>query len=462
MRKNKNYMYLLVVVICIIIGLFLIWKYITKNKKEGFNNTVNYLDGIEVIYWINLDRSTDRRERMEKLLTDSSFDGIPTERIPAFDGKTNAKGIFDKLLINKKTMTNSEYGCLLSHLETIRKFDESDYNIALILEDDATLEFKKYWNKTVVSIMKDAPPDWDIILLCFITVENIDLNETTNYEIAYHKYYSSMSYLINKNGSRKLMANFSKNKYNIISSYAEPADSYLCKITNAYAYKYPMFIYKTQNSSTIHQSHISIHQKSKFNIINNLQTNNSKYTFHLLMPTMGKDTIFKMLDSLKPQLTPNFYLTIVFDGPNLPNVEKVKRYITDFNCKTNVIVEQTNLGFWGHGIRNKYNNLQGDFIYGIDDDDTVTSDCLQTIQTTCINLNNVYIFKMKWTSGNITWKTKIIKETEIGTCMGVIPMKIMRNHHYELRRGGDYSFYKKISELYNIVFVDKIIYNYST
>ena len=43
-----------------------------KTKKEGFKPT-DYLDGIDVIYWINLDRSTDRRQRMQQLF-EAPFD----------------------------------------------------------------------------------------------------------------------------------------------------------------------------------------------------------------------------------------------------------------------------------------------------------------------------------------------------------------------------------------------------
>jgi len=32
-----------------------------------------YLDGIDVIYWINLDRATDRKIKMEKLFQDPMF-----------------------------------------------------------------------------------------------------------------------------------------------------------------------------------------------------------------------------------------------------------------------------------------------------------------------------------------------------------------------------------------------------
>jgi hypothetical protein len=46
-----------------------------------------YLDGVDAIYYINLDRSIDRRNDMENLFRDSVFRGIPTIRFAAYDGK---------------------------------------------------------------------------------------------------------------------------------------------------------------------------------------------------------------------------------------------------------------------------------------------------------------------------------------------------------------------------------------
>jgi GR25 family glycosyltransferase involved in LPS biosynthesis len=43
-----------------------------------------YLEGIDIIYYINLDRSVERRKNMEELL---SHFNIPNVRISAVDGK---------------------------------------------------------------------------------------------------------------------------------------------------------------------------------------------------------------------------------------------------------------------------------------------------------------------------------------------------------------------------------------
>ena len=128
--------------------IVLLWKRL-KGKEGWENSGINYLDGIDVIYWINLKRSTDRKNNMEKLFKDDAFDNIPNSRIDAYDGKLDPQLIFDKLTITEVTKTITEYACLLSHLESIRTFNESDHNVALIMEDDATLEFKKYWKKNL-------------------------------------------------------------------------------------------------------------------------------------------------------------------------------------------------------------------------------------------------------------------------------------------------------------------------
>ena len=280
--------------IIFIILIILFCYYILFSIKEGAENmNKKYLDGVDIIYWINLNRSKDRKNDMKKMLKDEAFHGIPTQRIEAYDGKMNPKSVFDKLVIPSKSQTNAEYACLLSHLESIRTFNESKYNVALIFEDDVTLEFKKYWTKSVREIMDNAPPDWDIILLTYVYHLNNDNTSWDNqpmYDKVFYnnkvfdnykafdnnKYWSCVSYIINKKGSKKILSNYKKNKYYLSVKYANIADVYLYKLTNSYVYKYPYFIYKTDNKSTIHAEHTSIHDASKKKIENNYQNQNIK------------------------------------------------------------------------------------------------------------------------------------------------------------------------------------------
>jgi hypothetical protein len=159
---------------------------------------------------------------------------------------------------------------------------------------------------------------------------------------------------------------------------------------------------------------------------------------------MGKESIFDILKSFEKQLNENDHLTIVFDGPGLPNVDKVKKFTKQMLCNTNIYVEETNLGYWGHAIRNKYNNLKGDFVFHVDDDDNITSDCMNEVRNICKDKNTIYIFKMKLANNDIIWKTKEIIFGEIGTPMGIIPVNINSTSIFTYKYGGDYDFYKNL------------------
>jgi len=249
----------ILIIVLVIISIFFLFYTHTKNKKYEFNR---YLDGVDVIYWINLDRSHDRRQRMEQMFKDPVFKGKKIVRVSAVDGK--APNIDQVLNANFEGMqpdkfTKVEYACTLSHMNTIKQFSESTYDTALIMEDDMTLEFKPYWKKSVKQIMENAPSEWDIIQLCYITSNTIPNKIYTKNP---GNIYSTGAYLINK-------------KYKPPPKVLNPntkhsADDYLFTLSNTYVYKYPMFIYGDSETSTIHPDHFAMHNKSKCNIIQSL------------------------------------------------------------------------------------------------------------------------------------------------------------------------------------------------
>ena len=244
--------------IFIVIVLLCIFYYFYSKKSP------NYLKGIDVVYWINLDRARERKYKMEKMFKDIIFNNINIHRIQAIDGKDKDIQNFIKkyIYITNKSSNYLEYACLLSHLNTIREFSESDYDIALILEDDMTLEYKPYWETTIEYIIKNSPQNWEIIQLCYI-VRNVIPNKmyTLNEEL----FHSTGAYIINKNAAKKFIKNiFIENKYNLDVEISHNADIYLYKELITYTYKYPFFIYETNNDSYIHSEHIEyIHNRSK-------------------------------------------------------------------------------------------------------------------------------------------------------------------------------------------------------
>ena len=264
--QNVSFLFvlLLFVLLIIIIGFFF-FKIQFKANTERFISENEYMKGIDMVYWINLDRSPERRNVMNNMLNQPVFRDIPNTRFSAIDGKTEDVFSFldfsehDNLYLNEV-----EYACLLSHLEVIRTFSESENEVALVMEDDMTLEFQPYWKKTIGEIIQKAPADWEIIQLCYIGQV-----PDSEYQPWFYQ-FSAGAYLINQKGAHKLMQLRENNVYNLNKHPNPPylhADCFIFSYLNTYCYKYPMFIYKDDNDSLLHDGHINEHTESKRKIV---------------------------------------------------------------------------------------------------------------------------------------------------------------------------------------------------
>ena len=226
---------------------------------------MNYINGFDVVYWINLERSEERRKNMELMLQRFSQKHI---RINAVDGKNLPDNeIFGKFKNLHPKCSKVEYACSLSHLNAIQEFNNSDYDVALILEDDMTLEFEKYWDKSIENIVLDAPKDWDIIMLTYIGWINLNNLYTENH-INGIEMWSTGAYIINKKGGEKLYDTIYKDNMYALDTHHHQLDYFLYKYLKTYVYKYPYFIYKDDNDSSIHTNHLNGHISSKNNIVN--------------------------------------------------------------------------------------------------------------------------------------------------------------------------------------------------
>jgi len=226
---------------------------------------MNKLVGIDTIYWINLDRSPDRKRNMETMFQDPEFTNIPKIRIKAVDGKT--EDIIKYLNNTPLIKTPCEYACTISHLDAIRQFAETDYEIALILEDDVCLEFKPYWRESVQTVMSSVSQDWEIIQLCYITDEvGIHLFDYADYVryIRPEHIFSTAAYLITNRAAKRLIQEiYQDGKYCLGPNIQHEADSFIYLKCRTYTYKYPFFIYHTNNDSLIHPDHLDLHERSK-------------------------------------------------------------------------------------------------------------------------------------------------------------------------------------------------------
>ncbi len=266
---TRGVMRLVGIMICLFLIVWVIYRFFFQKTggKENFTDE-KWLDGIDIIYWINLDRSVDRKKWMEELFQDPVFRNVPNQRINAVDGKT--PGIIDSMLnIPEKQdgHTDVVYACLLSHLNAIKELSTSKYNIALISEDDICLDFQKYWKKPISEIIGNAPADWDIIQLYYFVEDDFLPDEYTFNKNS--QYSSAIAYLINKKASKKIMDGIYINgKYKLKMEHPHSADNYIYRELISYVYKYPFMIHKTENDSTLHQEHVDeIHTPAKMRAI---------------------------------------------------------------------------------------------------------------------------------------------------------------------------------------------------
>jgi GR25 family glycosyltransferase involved in LPS biosynthesis len=184
------------------------------------------------IYWINLERSTKRKEIFENQL--EKYNITNHQRINAIDG----------LNINLKNyniiegITKFELGCLLSHLKAINQAFDNKEEYVLIMEDDCNfeyLQYQKYSIEELIEIMNTNYPVWDILQLATTNTpeQNIVLSEENNY-ISKGFRCCATCYLINKNGINKLI--------NLNNVYKQ-SDYYLYDSVNTYYLTKPYFTY---------------------------------------------------------------------------------------------------------------------------------------------------------------------------------------------------------------------------
>ena len=216
-------------------------------------NVYNYYPELRIpkrlkAYYINLERSIERKEKTEQILKEINM--IPI-RIEAFDGlklNSNTKIIYSPK-VPKRNNLNKIMACSISHLESIKKFYETDEdNIIMVCEDDLSLDYQKYWDVKIKQVIKEAPNDWEIIQIAFHGFYG-EFNEI--YKAGY-KYTATSAYIINKCGAKKVMELYNGEKWDI-SRFGTvfEIDHFLYSFVKNYIYHRPLFTYPDVNDSNI-------------------------------------------------------------------------------------------------------------------------------------------------------------------------------------------------------------------
>jgi glycosyl transferase family 25 len=117
------------------------------------------------IFVINLDRSQKRRSRIVKMLEEYKYN---FEIISAVDGyslseeeKSQYSAESSQNALNRE-LVPGEIGCALSHIKVYKRILDEDWDSAIVLEDDATIEGDI---ESALSLIKDNEQTNDLVFL---------------------------------------------------------------------------------------------------------------------------------------------------------------------------------------------------------------------------------------------------------------------------------------------------------
>ena len=222
------------------------------------NKAVHKLKGLPPIYCINLDGEPHRWESMENML--KYWEIKDYTRISAYDGREDdlsdiLKGRYPDM------MSSSEVGCTTSHLKALKEFLKTDSPCALIMEDDCDISTASYWGFNWKDFYAKIPYDYDVIQLA-------NINPASVYAQLHRRFindFSTACYLITRHHAEKLVRLHCKGEKYKLDQGSKPravADDLIYNSGNTFAI--PLFLYKLELGSSIHDIHIDVFHKSSY------------------------------------------------------------------------------------------------------------------------------------------------------------------------------------------------------
>jgi len=191
-------------------------------RRDDKNEQVGSCHHLPSIYWINLDKSKERRKALEKSMKKS---GIVNERRIAASGAKEASDLInsEQLIFHpditiypgngqpsfkkhpENIYTYNEAACLLSHLKAIKQAYDDGRETALIVEDDALLS--SVFCDAFDAYVAQAPTGWKVLQLAtnnpHVVMQGSLMHEPF---ISWQRYHhSSRAYLINRSGMETLL-----------------------------------------------------------------------------------------------------------------------------------------------------------------------------------------------------------------------------------------------------------------
>jgi len=234
-------------------------------------------------YWINVDKSVERKAYMENQFKNIGLDK-DNIRIKAFTPDDVPNKIYDyDNLQKKKKYEKHDLACLLSHFKALGEGYNGGDEYFVIMEDDTYMPFDIDYYSLIASL----PDDKEVIQLC---VSNSgccyqlydSYNKTNQFFYKWNYIIPSCGfYIVSRNGALKLLQQFYKadiDKYDFHStSYDLYADVLIYQSTKSYVSAVPYTYTCIEMGTIIHEynfNELIQHTNSIKILINNAIGNN--------------------------------------------------------------------------------------------------------------------------------------------------------------------------------------------
>tara|TARA_Y100001937_G_scaffold123722_1_gene187076 strand:+ start:595 stop:1371 length:777 start_codon:yes stop_codon:yes gene_type:complete len=234
------------------------------------NKSKYKLKGLPPIRYINLDGQPERVQYMENQFSYWGIDNF--KRISAYDGRDDD---LSDLLKGRypDNMTSGEVGCVTSHLKLLKQWlEETDEPILLVMEDDCDISTVAHWPFSWRDFQSQLPYDFDVVQLAIINPSSV----TIQLHRRFVNDFSTACYLITRHHAQKLVNLHCRDNYYKLDQGVKPravADDLIYNSGNTFAI--PLFLYKIELGSTIHDIHINVYHRSSHDAIWNFWKNNA-------------------------------------------------------------------------------------------------------------------------------------------------------------------------------------------
>jgi len=225
------------------------------------NKGLYKLRGLPTIYYINLDDHTERREYMEGQFAHWGITNYV--RVPANDGRGEGNDLGDILKGKYPSLMNSgEVGCTTSHLKALKHWlENTDEEYLIVMEDDCDLSTVNHWGFTWKEFFRELPCHYDVIQLAIINPAEVHIR-------MHHRFvndFSTACYLIRRSHAERLVKAHCRGEYYKLDQDIKPravADDLI--YNSGLTFAMPLFLYKIDLGSSIHDIHVNVFHKSSY------------------------------------------------------------------------------------------------------------------------------------------------------------------------------------------------------